>query len=162
MFKVLFTYIKKWIQNFVKVNILLVDYFQGISVNEFFGCKTIATMTSAMNTDITTQSISSETESTQRVDETSNQTEKTTSNVDNTDEGLSSLTTITEELRPIVSETTTQTKSIETTTIREEDFWSFWEYPIIFLFVGSLVIAIFVTFILYYLVKCKNNSIYIK
>ncbi len=146
-------YIKKWIQNFVKVNILLVDYFQGISVNEFFGCKTIATMTSAMSTGITTQSINNETESTQRVDETTNQTEKTTFNVDNTDGGLSSLTTTTGELRPIV---------IKTTTIREKDFWSSWEYPIIFLFVGSLVIAIFVTFILYYLVKCKNNSIYIK
>ncbi len=75
---------------------------------------------------------------------------------------LSSMTTTTGELRPIVSETTTQTKSIKTTTIREKDFWSSSEYPIIFLFVGSLVIAIFVTLILYYLVKCKNNSIYIK
>jgi hypothetical protein len=128
LFKVLLTlvYIKKSIQNLVKVNILLIDYFQGISVTKFFGCKIIATMTSAMSTDITTHSIRSETESTQRVDETTNQTEKTTSNVDNTDEGLSSLTTTTEELRPIVSETTTQTKSIETTTIREKDFWSSW------------------------------------
>ncbi len=127
MFKGLLTlvYINKSIQNLVKVNILLVDYFQGISVTKFFGCKIIATMTSAMSTDITTQSVSSQTESTQRVDETTNQTEKTTSNVDNTDEGLSYLTTTTEELRPIVSETT-QTKSMETTTIKEKDFWSSW------------------------------------